>query len=506
MNFDVVDLFAGPGGLGEGFSSYLSSNGERPFKLVVSVEKEHSAHRTLTLRAFYRSFQNAVPSAYYDYVKGEISLQELTAQYPDNWKQALSETLEKPRTLGDSEDDAVLFARLKRLKSNNNCKVLIGGPPCQAYSVAGRAKNNNNKAYVAQDDERHFLYKEYLKVLAYLEPEVFIMENVKGILSASVSGSPIFPQILRDLVFPALIHNKKRGSRYKIYSFVDSGPASVNDSVDKEFVIKCELFGIPQTRHRVILLGVREDIARTPSLLIPSSTKSTVAKATKDLPVLRSGISNGDDLVSWRKVAIEGISKIAAWNQDGVISNTQLSKALTSIAKVSQRGVRFEPSKSSKPPGHSELSSWYHDPRLKGFLNHESRSHMASDIWRYIFVSLFAASNSGRSPKQENFPDFLVPNHANWRSGKFSDRFKVQSKKNPASTITSHISKDGHYFIHPDPGQARSLTVREAARIQTFPDNYFFEGNRTHQYTQVGNAVPPFLSVQIADIVFKLLR
>jgi DNA (cytosine-5)-methyltransferase 1 len=114
MNFEVVDLFAGPGGLGEGFSTYLGSNGERPFKLVVSVEKEHSAHKTLTLRAFYRTFQNAVPSAYYDYVKGMISLQELEAQYPDNWKQALFETLEKPRTLGEDKDDAVLFSRLKR--------------------------------------------------------------------------------------------------------------------------------------------------------------------------------------------------------------------------------------------------------------------------------------------------------------------------------------------------------------------------------------------------------
>lgn len=506
MNFEVIDLFAGPGGLGEGFSSYLSPNGEKPFKLVVSVEKEQSAHKTLTLRAFFRTFQNAVPAAYYDYVKGVISLQELKTRYPDNWKQALYETLEKPRTLGDRKDDGVLFSRLQRLKSNPNSKVLIGGPPCQAYSVAGRAKNNNNRAYVAQDDERHFLYKEYLKVLAYLEPEVFIMENVKGILSAAVSGSPIFPQILKDLAFPALIDKKKRGLRYKIHSFVDDGPASVSDSVDKEFVIKSELFGIPQTRHRVILLGVREDIARTPSLLIPSLSKSTVSDAIRELPALRSGVSNLDDLDTWRDIASEGLTRIAAWNRDGIIHEAQLSRALTSIAKVSERGLRFNPAKSSKSPSSSELSSWFYDSRLQGFLNHESRSHMASDIWRYIFVSLFAASNSGRSPKQQDFPDFLVPNHANWSSGQFSDRFKVQSRINPASTITSHIAKDGHYFIHPDPGQARSLTVREAARIQTFPDNYFFEGNRTQQYTQVGNAVPPFLSVQIADIVFKLLR
>jgi DNA (cytosine-5)-methyltransferase 1 len=143
-------------------------------------------------------------------------------------------------------------------------------------------------------------------------------------------------------------------------------------------------------------------------------------------------------------------------------------------------------------------------------VNHETRGHIEKDLHRYMFCStwaLVAKKNKWDNPfpKSKDYPDLLKPNHENFSSGKFADRFRVQLSHTPATTVTSHISKDGHYYIHYDPTQCRSFTVREAARIQTFPDNYFFVGTRTQQYVQVGNAVPPFLAQQIAVTLWSIL-
>ena len=137
--------------------------------------------------------------------------------------------------------------------------------------------------------------------------------------------------------------------------------------------------------------------------------------------------------------------------------------------------------------------------------NNDTRGHMPGDLARYLFSAAFASALD-RSPKAVEFPAALAPHHRNWRSGKFADRFRVQLAGRPSATVTSHMSKDGHYFIHPDPVQCRSLTVREAARLQTFPDNYVFLGSRTEQYVQVGNAVPPFLARQIAEALIPALH
>jgi DNA (cytosine-5)-methyltransferase 1 len=129
---------------------------------------------------------------------------------------------------------------------------------------------------------------------------------------------------------------------------------------------------------------------------------------------------------------------------------------------------------------------------------------MPADLGRYFYAALYGKI-VGISPKARSFPSELAPDHRSWKTGKFADRFRVQVWNMPATTITSHIAKDGHYFIHPDPAQCRSLTVREAARLQTFPDNYFFKGNRTQQFIQVGNAVPPFLARKVAAALRNLL-
>jgi DNA (cytosine-5)-methyltransferase 1 len=518
QRIQIIDLFAGPGGLGEGFSAYKTGKSTHPFSIAMSVEKEASAHKTLQLRAFFRKFRDGTaPEAYYQYVKdpAACSHEELFSLHRDEADEAVRETLEKPRVLG-SRDDEAIFSRLQSLKkADKGPWVVIGGPPCQAYSLSGRSRNAGVKGYRAEKDHRHFLYKEYLKVLATIEPDVFVMENVKGILSSKVSGQLIFPSIVNDLKTPFRILNKQRGKKYHIYSLsqepddYDLFGEPVYDS-PSSYTIKAEDYGVPQARHRVILLGVSADLEYEPGILVQDNSQPSIETVIGGMPKLRSGLSKTRDTdEAW----LESIKEIGAKIKARTRTRGQISlidQALKGAANNTTRGGRFVLSgnlgftKGYRGP----LKDWYCDPKLKGFLNHETRGHIKDDLARYLWSSTYAVLHRDRphpSPKASEFPGFLAPNHKNWESGKFADRFRVQAQGAPATTITSHISKDGHYFIHYDPSQCRSLTVREAARIQTFPDNYFFEGNRTQQYVQVGNAVPPYLSAQIADIVFHVI-
>ena len=508
----VIDLFAGPGGLGEGVSSVRTSSGLCPFKIGVSVEKEASAHKTLTTRAFYRKIRNSKNgnSAYYDYVKGVITREQLFAKFPNESKEAIKETLYNPTELG--KDNSLIHTRIEALISNHHGpKVVIGGPPCQAYSLAGRSRNAGIKDYVAEKDSRHFLYKEYLNVLAIAQPEVFVMENVKGILSAKINGKLMFPSILEDLSHPGRVSvlTHENGKKYKIYSLVTGKNTASYTKMENfsDFLIRSERFGIPQARHRVIILGVREDIEAVPSTLTElDNNELNVKNILDDLPELRSGFSKKVDSSSeWERTIIYNSEKLKKIFLKNGYSNEQVeSLDLKPYPKLSRNSSNPPDMKLCKIP--EPLKEWLIDKSLDTVLNHETRSHIESDLMRYSFCSAYALLNSGRSPKSNNFPLELAPEHANWKTGKHADRFRVQSGNRYSTTITSHISKDGHYFIHYDPKQCRSLTVREAARLQTFPDNYFFEGNRTQQYVQVGNAVPPFLAKQIGDIVLRLLE
>lgn len=510
MSIPIVDLFAGPGGLGEGFSSLIDSGGERVFKIAISIEKEFHAHETLELRAFTRSFDpGKMPVEYYRYLRGEITKIELFAAHPTQAKHAAAEAwlaeLGSDSTPNSLVDERISTALGKKTKP----WLLIGGPPCQAYSLVGRSRMMGVDPKKYASDHRHFLYKEYLRILAIHRPPVFVMENVKGLLSASVKNEKILPLILEDLAEPAkamcdgIPLTISQNLEYTLHTLRPYEENSKKGAAS-DFVVNCEQHGIPQARHRLIIVGVRSDIHKAPSALIPTTVKN-IEDVLGDLPRLRSGISKESDSGKNWALAISDIGK-SGWSKFGVRDESLLAALVRQSQRIRQnlkRGGRFVPG-TPAPAAHAD---WFVDDQLKGFCNHESRGHMRSDLHRYFFFATFAKM-SGKSPVMKDFPTGLLPNHGNIAEAidgkKFSDRFRVQCNGRPSTTVVAHIAKDGHYFIHYDPRQCRSLTVREAARLQTFPDNYFFEGPRTDQYRQVGNAVPPLIARQIAEIIAKL--
>ncbi len=519
--YPVIDLFAGPGGLGEGFCSLISSHDSTNralFSLAVSVEKEATAHATLSLRSYYRSLiNNNLPlNNYYAWLNGES--ETLTATPDENLIQKETESHTLLHELGANieADEKLEQLILDKLKGFNKRAVLIGGPPCQAYSLVGRARNKGNNAYTAEGDHRHFLYKEYLKMVYRTEPSVFVMENVKGILSSKVNEERIFPNILKDLVAPYKALGKRSGKKYTIYSLVTNTKFQYGNDPNAidglDFIIRSENYGIPQKRHRVILLGVEENINITPNKLKPHPTTVNVHDVISDLPALRSRLSKGGDSPEKWATLVNQISQELTCELKRIGQPPELIQKIdhllhNKLPYLATGSSRFNAAtkESGEPLLPLHLESWYEDKYLTKVLNHESRGHIKDDLKRYLFISAYGQTFRV-SPKASDFPLFLAPNHKNWHSGKFADRFRVQLYDMPSSTVTSHISKDGHYFIHPDPVQCRSFTVREAARLQTFPDNYFFMGPRTKQYVQVGNAVPPLLAHQIAQIVHNILE
>lgn len=515
----IIDIFAGPGGLGEGFSSFLKPSGKRVFKIALSIEKDKYAHQTLTLRSFFRQFEpGKAPKEYYDFVKGNISLEELYNRYPIEADCAKTETW--LATLGESKDavsNNLVDKRIYEALNGERNWLLIGGPPCQAYSVVGRVRRKQN-ILDESTDERVGLYKQYLRVLAVHNPAVFVMENVKGLLSATTEKSPVFTKILEDLANPVTAYLKdyeRNGQElecpgYKIFSLVvkpkDFEVGGKPIIQQKDFLIRSENYGIPQTRHRVILLGVRNDINCIPGVL-EEQNQVAISKVLSGLTKLRSKPSRGTDSAEKWKDFVNGIFKQSILKGLQAELKTEIAKQL-SLVKLPDSGSGKEFITDQKL-NVEYRADWFIDERLAGVCNHAARGHMESDLHRYFFISCFA-NIKGYSPQLSDFPLSLLPDHKNVYNNdgritrKFADRFRVQLKNKPSKTITSHISQDGHYYIHYDPTQCRSFTVREAARIQTFPDNYFFCGPRTSQFIQVGNAVPPLLANQIAEIVFTV--
>lgn len=501
----VVDIFAGAGGLGEGFASFTPGRKADPaFQVMASAEMDRHAVQTLRTRAFFRQFPRGhAPASYYQYAAGEAA-QPWTAATEAQWTAACDEALQIK--LGDPADDAVLHSRIRHIAKQASKEgtpwVLVGGPPCQAFSLIGRARNQGKKDYVPEEDERHFLYQHYLTILAKFRPTVFVLENVKGMLSSKVGGQSVFTEMFEQLQRPG----GRNGPRYRIQPIVQSG-GHAGDWEPRDFVVHAEALGLPQARHRVILMGVLEGAASSIKPMHAIEDRYSVSQMIGALPAIRSG-STDKDVRSWPQFSERLLRRCASYTRS---LDRPVAQHLRELADQAGSGEDLDTGDrwmvadlTCQVPRH--LKDFIRDRRLKGVLNHQARAHMSSDLMRYGFAAAFAAVN-GRSPRGSGeFPGELHPLHRSWfESNRFVDRFKVQRSDAPSSTITSHLAKDGHYYIHPDPLQLRSLTVREAARLQTFPDNFIFEGPAGSQRKQVGNAVPPWLGHQIAGVVHEAL-
>lgn len=464
----VVDLFAGPGGLNEGFAR-VGEAGKRTFKVVASVEMDARAVETLTMRGAARKlFDDGTAQQYLDFLRtpdvaGRARLES------DKWFKASAEQTKNHTFHFElaTETRRVSDEFLKEKLSGLDEFVLLGGPPCQAYSLAGRSRRVNDPNFAA--DKKHFLFKEYLHILHEFKPAVFVMENVKGMLSAGHGGSKIFDLIMDD---------PRSNGLYTVRSMV----VDSDDPQPDDFLMRAEQYGVPQRRHRVIIIGIRNDIAFRSTVVPRESRPVTVWETISGLPRVTSRVSRvrGDQEQLWNRALVTGLS--AARRQYGEVGP---------LPPQTRR---------------EELDRWLQLNRGVPLSLHEPRSHMATDLSRYAYLA--SAALHGHHPKVYELPQHLQPQHQNMAKGTttpFPDRFLVQDWHRPSSTVASHISKDGHHYIHPDPQQMRSLTVREAARLQTFPDDYFFCGSRTSQFHQVGNAVPPLLAHKIALKVAEIL-
>lgn len=408
---NYIDLFAGAGGLSEGFTA----TGYHP---VAHIEMNPHACYTLKTRAcYYYLKENNMLSVYNKYLLGEITREQLYSSVPES---IINSVINRKMTEETMDD---LFFEIDQLKNEQNIEnidLLVGGPPCQAYSLMGRAVKGKN----VEKDPRNYLYKLYIKVLERYKPTMFVFENVPGLLTAKQG------KYLKDMVEGF----KKIGYHTECQT------------------LKSEDFEVLQNRRRVILIGWKDDLDFYYPKFNKKENNYLVADILDDLPAIQTG----DSANHYRK---------------GRYSDYLLNT-----------GIR-------KP---NDVLTW-----------HVSRPNIDRD--RQIYRKIIEAwDKEKRRLKYTDLPPELCT-HKNTKA--FLDRFKVVASNLPTSqTVMAHISKDGHYFIHPDINQARSISVREAARIQSFPDDYFFEGSRTAAYTQIGNAVPPLMAKGIAMELKKQLE
>ena len=412
--YNFIDLFAGAGGLSEGFI-------QAGFSPIAHVEMNSYAAQTLETRTgyFYLKSKGKL-NIYYDYISGKITRKEYLEQIPEEQlKSVICETMSDDTLPGLFKDiDKILSS-----KGIEKVDVIIGGTPCQAYSLVGRAQSSHMEKPMAEDP-RNDLYKLYAKFLQKYQPQMFVFENVVGILSANAGATWM------------KVQNALRAVGYEIECHVQNS----------------KNFGVLQNRKRMIIVGWLKDSKMSYPEFKSKMVAATVNDILSDLPTLHPG---------------EKADEYDTWEMSGYLKET---------------GIRTK------------------DDVLT---HHCARPNKPRDI--EIYKRTIALWNDGHKRLNYNdLPDELKT-HKNRKS--FLDRFKVvEGDESCCHTMLAHISKDGHYFIHPDIEQHRSITVREAARIQSFPDNYYFEGPRTAQFVQIGNAVPPLMAKGIAEGIMQTLH
>lgn len=406
-----LDLFAGAGGLSEGFIQ----SGYNP---IVHVEMDEAACYTLKTRLAYHWLKkHNQTDKYNQYLSGNISRDELYKLIPS---EVLNSVLNEKI---DASSLPKIFTIIDRQLEGKQLDFIIGGPPCQAYSLVGRSRDKNGM----KGDERNYLYMFYAQFLERYQPKFFVFENVTGLLSA------------RD----------KDGHKYfdKMKSLFEQIGYTTEYSV-----IDTSEYGVPQARKRVILIGKLNGKSGFYPQLEKLQHKVSVNEVLKDLPCLNAG--EGSHLVQ----------KLAPISSDDYLYQANI-----------------------REPNEHRVT-W-----------HQTRPHSQQDLEIYKRVVEYWNQDKQRLDYNQ-LPEHLKT-HTNRKA--FTDRFKVVAKDIPSHTVVAHISKDGHYYIHPEIAQNRSLSVREAARLQTFPDNYYFESvsgkpSRTSAFKQIGNAVPVLLAKKIA--------
>ena len=405
-----IDLFAGCGGLSEGFI-------QAGYTPIAHVEMDKAACYTLKTRSAFHWFcSNKLAHEYDKYLTGKISRDALYAQVP---KEVLNTVINQE--IGD-DSLPTLFAQIDSLANGEAVDMIVGGPPCQAYSLIGRAKD----AHGMKKDKRNYLFRYYAKFLEHYSPKFFVFENVLGLLSAKdENGTRYLDMMLAEF--------KKLGyqTAYKL--------------------LNAEDYGVPQKRKRIILIGKKDTEPFEFPVIQKTPYKFTVGDMLANLPHL----VNGDSAAPFK----------AKGRKRQALQDTRVDDSQFHITQ------------------------------------HAARPHTKQDLEIYKrVVKLWNKKKTRLS--YETLPDSLRT-HKNVKS--FLDRFKVVAPDlSCCHTVVAHIARDGPYYIHPDIKQNRSLSVREAARLQTFPDNYYFEGtkecqSRTAAFRQIGNAVPVLLSYWIAE-------